>query len=403
MEIYSHSRLSTFEQCRLKFSYKYVQRIKPPEGKESVEAFLGKRVHETLEKLYKDAQFGKVDGLEALSEYYEKIWKENWSEEVEIAKEGLEEKHYFSQGRKFISDYYNRYKPFDQSKTIGLERRILIQLDENGDYKVQGFVDRLALRPDGTYEVHDYKTNSKLKEQHELDSDRQLAFYNIGVQEAWKDAQKVDLVWHFLAFDKEMHSKRNERQLQETRKSAIRLIDEIEDTKERGIFTPTRGALCDYCEYKEMCPEWKHVLAVQMSLANEYAEIPGVELVEEYAQLKKEEAEIQGKIEKARSAVIAFAKKEGVTVLAGKDNKLLVRTDLRFGYPSPSSEPARYKKLEKILKDGGVWQDVSALSAALLSAAVEERKISAELAKKIGEFKEVSEITTVRVSKNKEK
>jgi len=50
MTRYSHSKLSTFEQCRYKYKLKYVDRIKL-EGASNVEAFLGSRVHEALEKL----------------------------------------------------------------------------------------------------------------------------------------------------------------------------------------------------------------------------------------------------------------------------------------------------------------------------------------------------------------
>src|SRR5215472_4453488 len=47
---YSHSRLATFEDCPRKFRYRYVDDIKV-DG-EGVEAFMGKRVHEILERLY---------------------------------------------------------------------------------------------------------------------------------------------------------------------------------------------------------------------------------------------------------------------------------------------------------------------------------------------------------------
>jgi len=48
---YSHSKLSTFEQCPTKFKYRYIDKI-PVEFEKTVEAFLGEIVHETLELLY---------------------------------------------------------------------------------------------------------------------------------------------------------------------------------------------------------------------------------------------------------------------------------------------------------------------------------------------------------------
>jgi len=399
MQIYSHSRLSCYENCPLHFDYKYVSKVKPPEGKETAEQFTGKRVHETLEKLYKDLRYSKLNALPDLLEYYQKIWQQGWNEEILIAKVGLEEKNFFETGKKCVEDYYQEYKPFDQARTIGLESRIVVRLsDESDDYRMQGYIDRLAM--DGsTYEIHDYKTGNHLKTQDEADSDRQLALYQIGIEQAWDDVKQVNLIWHYLNFNKEVRSKRSKKQLDSLRTDTIALIDEVELAKEKGRFPSKKSRLCDYCEYRELCPEWKHVLSVQMSLSNDYEKIPGVALVEEYAKLKAEEKELSDKIDQARAAVVKFAKAEGVTVIQGKNHKLLVRTDLRTGFPTRSGDLSDYRKLEKILKDGGVWFEVSAISNDLLASALEEGKISGKLAEKIEEFKKVSETTTVRVGK----
>ena len=65
MTIYSHSRLSCFEQCPQKFKLHYIDKVKT-EVEESVEAFMGSRVHDTLEKLYRDLQYQKMNSLEDL-------------------------------------------------------------------------------------------------------------------------------------------------------------------------------------------------------------------------------------------------------------------------------------------------------------------------------------------------
>jgi len=50
MTVYSHSRLSCFEQCPQKYKLQYIDRMET-EVEENIEAFLGSRVHDTLEKL----------------------------------------------------------------------------------------------------------------------------------------------------------------------------------------------------------------------------------------------------------------------------------------------------------------------------------------------------------------
>jgi putative RecB family exonuclease len=59
MSVYSHSRLSCYEQCPQKYKLKYLDKVKT-EVEQSIEAFLGSRVHETLEKLYQDLRYQKV-------------------------------------------------------------------------------------------------------------------------------------------------------------------------------------------------------------------------------------------------------------------------------------------------------------------------------------------------------
>ena len=43
-QIFSHSRLSNFENCPLKFKYRYVLKIET--DVEGIEGFMGKRAHE---------------------------------------------------------------------------------------------------------------------------------------------------------------------------------------------------------------------------------------------------------------------------------------------------------------------------------------------------------------------
>lgn len=74
MTVYSHSRLSCFEQCPYKFKLNYIDKVKT-EVEESVEAFLGVRVHVTLEKLYRDLQFQKKNSLVDLISFFNNEWQ----------------------------------------------------------------------------------------------------------------------------------------------------------------------------------------------------------------------------------------------------------------------------------------------------------------------------------------
>lgn len=252
MTVYSNSRLGTYETCPLQYKLRYLDRIEAAE--EGIEAFLGSRFHEVMERLYGDLTF-TVHTLDDLLAYYEERWDKKFHDGIQIVRANRTADDYRRMGATFIRGYYARYAPFNQSRVLGLEKRVSIDLGGGSGYLVQGIIDRLAQAPDGTYEIHDYKTSSGLPEQAKLDEDRQLALYQIGVEAMWPDVRRVRLIWHYVAFDKELSSARTPEQIALLKAGTIALIDRIErDT----VFEPHESALCDWCPYWEHCPLKRH-------------------------------------------------------------------------------------------------------------------------------------------------
>jgi len=254
MPVYSHSRLSTFESCPLKYKLNYKDNIKRDE--QGIEAFMGSRFHETMEKLYKELDY-KIYTPEELINYYSARWDKEYNGNVVIVNKDRSAEDYKNIGRKCIESYYKRYHPFNQGRVLGLERQIMIKLDEEGRYMLQGYVDRIARTEDGTYEIHDYKTSARLPEQKEFDEDRQLALYQIGIGNMWNDVKKTRLVWHYVVFDKEMVSSRTKEELDVLRSDTIKLIERIEGAVD---FPAKESPLCKWCPYWDLCPAKKNLL-----------------------------------------------------------------------------------------------------------------------------------------------
>ena len=249
MNIYSHSKLKCYEQCPQKFKLQYIDKIRI-EFNESIELFLGKRVHETLKKLYRDLQYQKENILEDLLVFLHNRWATNWNGSIVIVKKKYCPEDYLRMAEKYIADYYTRYKPFNHGRTIALESRVLINLDNSGNYKLCGYIDRLTKAEDGCYEIHDWKTCSRLPSLADIKKDRQLALYAIGVKERYPDVKGIRLIWHFLKFDKEIDSTWTDEELEELKRNTIQLIGKIESEEKY----PTKTSiLCDWCKYKPMC------------------------------------------------------------------------------------------------------------------------------------------------------
>jgi len=380
MTLFSHSRLSTFENCKLKFRYKYIDKLKT-DVSQGVEAFMGSMVHNALEKLYKDIKHQKYNRLQELLDWYNIEWEKNWNPGIIIVRKEYSQENYRKMGEKFISDYYNEYKPFDQDRTIGLEKRILIKLDDEGRYRLQGYIDRLAYIGDGVYEIHDYKTNANLPIKEYLEDDRQLALYALAVLKDYQDAKKVRLVWHFLAHNKKFVIEKTMEQLEALRKETIELIDMVEAERE---FQPTPSKLCDWCEFMVECPMTKHKVKTETLSPNEYLNEPGVDLVNKFVELKKKKNEIDAEIDKIKEAILTHSKKEGMNILSGSDSSLRIwRKDV---WKLPGKTEDSREDLDTFVRNSGLWNDFSMLDTWKLEKVIDDKKWPQDIAEGLKKF-----------------
>jgi putative RecB family exonuclease len=369
MATYSHSRLETYRNCPRQYKLQYIDRVEIEEI-ESIEAFMGGRVHETLEKLYKDVRMTKVPTLEELTATYERLWETCWHPGVTIVKSEYAPEHYRRLGRKCVADYYEQYHPFDQGRVISIEQLVFFPLDEDEQYWIRGVIDRVDIAADGTYEVHDYKTSGRLPSQRALDEDRQLALYHLAIKRMWPDIGHVDLVWHYLAFAREMRSTRSPEDLEALKAEVMGLISQVETDLE---FRPRESALCDWCPYQEYCPAKKHAVMIGRLGANEYLGEPGVKLANKLSELTGRKKEIDDELNQVKAALIDYARENNVEVVKGSDSRVLVRFYKGLAFPT-KDQPGR-EELEQMVKDLGLWERVSVMSPVSLAKLVESGRL----------------------------
>ncbi len=377
MPTYSHSRLETYENCPRQYKLQYIDRVEIEEV-EGIEAFLGGRVHEALEKLYKDVRMTCLPSVEEVIAYYDKIWDENWHEGVNIVHADYTADNYRERGRRCLADYYKQYYPFDSSKIIAIEHLVFFPLDEGSQYWIRGVVDRIAVSKDGTYEIHDYKASGRLKTQEEADKDRQLALYHLALERMWPDVKDVDLVWHYLVFGKELRSRRTAAELKTLRQDVMDIIRTIEKDKD---FRPKESPLCDWCAYPAFCPAKKHAAMIAALPPNKYLEEPGVKLVNAYADLQRREREVNEEIDQVKEALIHYARENAVESIRGSDHKVLVKIYKGLGFPG-RDDPGR-EELEALVKKLGLWDRVSMLNMISLAKLVEGGTLDPQVAEKI--------------------
>jgi len=265
MAMFSHSRLASYEACPLQYKLRYIDEV-DVRRRETVESFLGRRVHETLQYLHDRHTQGALLTLQELLTHLDDSWEREWHSRVQVVRPDRSIAAYRAFATRCVTNYYRLNHPFDRGETVGTELAVVFVLDRGRDVHIRGYIDRLVRLGPGMYEIHDYKTSRRCATQWDVDRDRQLALYQMAVHQMMSDAHQVRLVWHYLAHGRHLRSTRTPESLDRLRHDTLGLIAHIDRATRREDFPAVRSRLCDWCDYRAVCPAWH---PVQTSLALE--------------------------------------------------------------------------------------------------------------------------------------
>ncbi|HRT03188.1 MAG TPA: PD-(D/E)XK nuclease family protein [Candidatus Diapherotrites archaeon] len=403
---FSYSRIETFKQCPLKFKYNYLEKPEIPPST-TIESFLGTIVHSTLQKLYEDLKYSKLNSLDDLLSFYYKQWdSEYFKTQITIVKEGLSPENYKQTGKEFIKNYYEKYKPFNQGKTLGTELKFNLQISDPETscvYNITGYIDRLTLVSDNFIEIHDYKTNNVPKTQEQIEKDAQLPLYAIAVKKLYPFVEKIDLVWHFLSGNLELRTSKTNLELEDLKKEFIQHIKDIEKAIEFNEFPAQTSALCDWCEYKVVCPMKAHELKTKDLEKNEFLNEPGVQLVNKYAEIEEKRKQIVGELdkqlEKLKEAIIIYSQQNNLERIVGANASLLIKQYENVKIPDKGTKER--EDLENLIIQNNLWNDLSDLSYYKLSRSLGYHMFSKELDSQIRKYIETTKIHRFYLSQKK--
>jgi putative RecB family exonuclease len=188
----------------------------------------------------------------------------------------------------------------------------------------------------------------------------------------WQGIERVELIWHYLRFDMPIVSHRTAEQLDRVKRSCIRLIDEIEARGKAEQEFPTRpGRLCDWCDFRSICPATRHAVALETAGPLAAGADEGLQLVDALAEAeaglkaaRQHEKELETRREALTERLIAWAREHGFEGLEGTAHRVEIRPKEVVDYPKAGDDLR--EAFEAALREAGVWDDVLTINHARL-------------------------------------
>ncbi len=394
---YSYSRLGSFKQCPRQYAYRYIE--KPEiEKQPTIEAHLGIVCHETIQQIYKDLWLSKLMKQEEVLSFYDDRWERNKSPNLRIVRERYTEDNYRDTGRGYVKAFYETNHPFNDGKTLGIEKNVQIRLSD--EVLLTGYIDRLVDHGSGHYEIIDYKTNKDLPILEDLEKNWQLPLYHIGLMEMLSDIKEVSCTWYFLAHNKPITLKKTPQNLDEIKKSIFELINQIDQTE---TFEPKVSVLCSWCDYETICPARKHFIETENLPPEIFAQEDGVKLVDAYIETEQKIAEEETKFEVIQEKIYNYSLQHNVTNIRGSQNKIRIWSkNGATKLIGKEENPMAGKAIVDILKKHGLWDKYSNLAYVSLVKAIESRELPEQVLKDLQPFIKKEKVWRLYSSKLKE-
>ena len=144
-----------------------------------------------------------------------------------------------------LARYHERHLR-EESKPVWLERSFSFSI---GQHQLRGRVDRVDRRPDGAYELIDYKTGER-STQSKLAEDLQIALYRVAAREAWELDAAHGSYWYVLADERvSVPGAPDDAERVERTVLDVAAGIEAQDFEPRPSYE-----ICSWCDYRLICP-----------------------------------------------------------------------------------------------------------------------------------------------------
>lgn len=243
----SASRLNCFHSCRLKFFFRYVQKIQRPV---SAALHVGKAVHFALQELNNLRWRGETATSEVLRQSFDGWWKGSQEEDPvnwEDTEQTEQEKAW-----KLVSHYIENTPIPENEKPLAVEVSVEADLSSFGFPSLRGVID--LVRAGGV--IVDFKTSATSPSTDYVlhKNETQLTAYGLLYREATGEKESGFELHHLIKTKVPKLIVTKHDPISEKQRSRLfRSIDSYMDGVEREDYVPSPGLQCAACEFFSEC------------------------------------------------------------------------------------------------------------------------------------------------------
>jgi putative RecB family exonuclease len=236
----SFSRIDAYDNCPRRFRYTYIDRLP---GRPGPHLSFGTSIHHALEAFY-DRKLPSCPTEEELLGFLYERW--DGSGFAELPRE--EQVAFYRHAQDVLRRFHRRAAP---DYRLPAATEAWFELPVGYEAVVVGSIDRVDVDDDGRFHVVDYKTNRKVKDRTRVASSLQLALYALACRHLY-GALPASVSLDFVVPGVTITVPLEELDLDAARQAVLDTAAAVR----AEAYEPTPNPLCDWCDFKPLCPAW---------------------------------------------------------------------------------------------------------------------------------------------------
>ena len=242
----SNSKRGVWRECRLKYRYRYVDRLVETDSGNMDALQFGSYIHEIFEQ---GVECTTLEGLEEIASNLRKTYKFSKSYEPKI--------------KTCLKNFLRLNTSFAERGQVELSYK-----QDLGCVEQVGFVDRIIKGTQGGLLVIDYKTGKKEKSKFELFEDTQGMSYVYAAHKIYEvPVDRITFAHYYPLTDNMVDVKYTPAALVKHNKRIVEDVWNIRKAKKVDLLA-SENQYCKWCGYRSLCPLFTPPMIVEERLQN---------------------------------------------------------------------------------------------------------------------------------------